>query len=102
MPMLLAMRWVKACLGAVVIAGASFDLSGSALLAGLAALVPLGLGLSNLAPFAALGLPALVAAAAAGARLWPETGLDLAAAALWENADQVRTLILAGLQGRPQ
>jgi hypothetical protein len=95
-----AVRCVKAGLGAVVIALASFDLSGSALIAGLAALVPLGLGLPNLAPFAALGLPALVAAAAVAARLWPETGLDLAAAALWENAGRVRTLILAGLQGQ--
>ncbi len=99
--MQLAIRWGKACLGALVIALASFDLSGSTLVAGLAALVPLGLGLPNLAPFAALGLPVLVAIVAAGARLWPELGLDLAAASLWENAGHVRTVILAGLQGRP-
>jgi hypothetical protein len=93
-----AIRYGKACLGAVILGAATLDLTGNPWVAGVAALLPLGLGLPNLAPFATLGVPVLAAVAALGARLWPESAIDMAAATLWENAGHVRAVILAGLQ----
>jgi hypothetical protein len=94
-----AIRYGKACLGAVILGAATLDLTGSAWAACAAALLPLGLGLPNLAPFATLGMPVLAAILALGARLWPGGAIDAVAATLWENAGHVRAVILAGLQG---
>ena len=80
-----------------VMAAAIFDLTGS-LPAGLAAaFVALGLGALDLLPFAAAALPTLAALAAICIRLWPELGLEAAAATVRLNAEQMAAVIAAQL-----
>ncbi len=88
----------KALVGSAVMAWAVLDLTGSGLAASLSALLPLGLGLPNLAPFAALGLPLIVGGAALAGRLLPDALFQQAAVRLLENAGQFHEVILASLQ----
>lgn len=86
---------IKSVFASALLFWAVWDLTGSAAGALLLATLPLALGVSNLMPFAAFSLPVAVAIAAAAVRIWPELGLDVAAASFRDHADQVRQLIVA-------
>ena len=86
---------IKSVLASALLFWAVWDLTGSAAAATLLALLPLALGVSNAMPFAAFTLPVAVAIAAIAVRVWPELGLDAAAASLRDHAEQVRQLIVA-------
>lgn len=85
---------IKSVLASALLYWAVWDLTGSAATGLLLATVPLALGISNIMPFAATALPVVAAVVAVAARLWPELGLDAAAATLRDHADQVRQLIV--------
>lgn len=84
---------IKSVLASALLFWAVWDLSGSIVAGLMLSILPLALGLSNLMPFAAVAVPVAAATAAIAMRLWPEFGLDAAAASLRDHADQVRLLI---------
>lgn len=85
---------IKSMLASALLSWAVWDLTGSAATGLLLAVVPLALGISNIMPFAATALPVAVAVIAVAVRMWPELGLDAAAATLRDHADQVRQLMV--------
>ena len=84
---------IKSTLASALLYWAVWDLPGSAAAGLMLSVVPLALGVSNAMPFAAMALPVIAATAAIAARLWPELGLDAAAASLRDHAEQVRQLM---------
>lgn len=95
---MILLRYLRAFIAAAVLFWAVRDLTGHAGAASLAALVPLGLGIPNLMPFAVVALPTIAAGVAIASRFWPDFGFDSAAAVLRDNADQVRTVLSAQLR----
>lgn len=89
------LRIVKSLTASGLLAWAVLDLSGSTGLAVTAALVPLGLGMSNLLPFATMALPVVMAGVAVAGRLVPDGTIDAAATTLMENAGHVRGVVAA-------
>ena len=84
---------IKYVFAAAILYWSVWDLTGSAAAGLMLALVPLGLGISNVMPFAAGALPVVALVAAVAARIWPELSLDLAASSLRENAHHAAQIL---------
>jgi hypothetical protein len=91
-------RFIKSLIAAAIMGWAVFDMSENIAFAAVAAAVPLGLGMTNFMPFAAVALPMLALIAAIAGRFWGDLGLDLAT--IQAKAGTVRDMVVATLPSR--